>query len=150
MTATAHALVGGVIAAATVQNPTLGITICAVSHPILDMIPHWDFGLGWRKKNKALLFFQSITDLILGVAVTFLLFGKSVDHLYLLLCILVSESWDIMMMPYLLFGWKFPPFSYFYLFGHETNKRVGLPWGIITQAATITGLALVFRTIPIH
>ena len=150
MTATAHALVGGVIAAATVQNPTLGITICAISHPLLDMIPHWDFGLGWKKKAKALLFFQSAGDLIFGIVVTFLIFGKAVDPLYLALCILVSESWDILMMPYLLFNWKFFPFSYFYKFGHDTNRQATLPWGIITQAMTVGGIALAFRTIPIH
>lgn len=150
MTATAHALVGGIVAAATVQNPILGITICAVSHPFLDMIPHWDFGLDWKKKSKALLFFQSAGDLIFGVFITFLLFGSATDNLYLLLCILVSESWDILMMPYLLFNWKFFPFSFFYRFGHETNRGASLPWGIITQLATIGGFVLAFRTIPIH
>jgi len=150
MTATAHALVGGIVAAATVQNPVLGVTICAVSHPILDMIPHWDFGLGWKKKNKALLFFQSAGDLIFGVFITFLLFGNTTDHLYLLLCILISESWDIFMMPYLLFNWKFFPFSFFYRFGHATNRQATLPWGIITQVASVGGFILAFRTLSIH
>lgn len=146
MTATAHALVGGAIAAATASNPSLGITMAALSHPILDLIPHWDFGIGWKKKNKALLFFQAIGDLIFGVVVTFLLFGRSVDSLYLLLCILISESWDILQMPYLLWGWKYP-FQFFYEFGHNTNGRAKLPWGIITQAVTVGGVALALRTI---
>ena len=150
MTATAHALVGGTIAAALPDNPALGITLAALSHPILDMIPHWDFGMGWRKKNKVLLFFQSAADLIFGVAVTFLIFGRTTNLLYLSLAIFISESWDLLMMPYLLFGWKFPPFSFFYKFGHETNRRTTLPWGILTQAVTITGIALFFRTVPIH
>lgn len=150
MTATAHALIGGTIAAALPQNPSLGITLIALSHPFLDMIPHWDFGLGWKKKNKTLLFFQAILDLIFGITVTFLLFGNSVDRLYLGLAILISESWDIMMMPYLLFGWKFAPFSTFYKFGHHTNAKANMFWGIITQALTVGGIALAFRTIPIH
>ena len=54
MTATAHVLIGGAIAA-SVPDPALGITLAALSHPILDMIPHWDFGFGWRKKSKVLL-----------------------------------------------------------------------------------------------
>lgn len=146
MTATAHALVGGVIAAALPQNPSLAVTLCAISHPILDMIPHWDFGLGWKKKNKVLLFAQAIGDLFFGLGITFLIFGRSVDPLYLLLCIFISESWDIMQMPYLLWGWKFP-FSYFYEFGHNTNGRATLPWGIITQVLSVGGVALALRTL---
>ena len=146
MTATAHALVGGMIASALPHNPSLGITLAALSHPILDMIPHWDFGLGWKKKNKALLFFQATGDLIFGIVVTFLFFGKTVDPLYLILCILISESWDILQMPYLLWGWKYP-FSYFYEFGHSVDGKANLPWGIITQIASVGGVALALRTI---
>lgn len=142
MTATAHAIIGGAIAASTPTNPTLGITLAALSHPILDMVPHWDFGLGWRKKSKALLFFESSADLIFGVVITFLLFGKFTDNLYLLLAILISESWDIMQMPYLLFGWKFPPFYTFYKIQHALNRRADMFWGILTQAATITGMVV--------
>ncbi len=150
MTATAHALVGGVIVAALPDNPALGITLVAISHPILDMIPHWDFGLDWKKKSKTLLFFQSLADLVFGVALTFYLFGNASNVLYLSLAIFVSESWDLMMMPYLLFGWKFPPFSFFYRFGHATNRTATLPWGILSQAATVTGILLFFRIVPIH
>lgn len=144
MTATAHALVGGAIAAA-IPDPRLGITLSAASHPILDMIPHWDFGLGWKKKSKALLFFQSSLDLIFGIVVTFLIFGQTASHLYLLFCIFASVSWDLLQMPYLLFGWKFFPFSAFYNFGHDTNGRARLPWGILTQAATVAGLVFALK-----
>ncbi|MBI2337599.1 hypothetical protein HYU95_00270 [Candidatus Daviesbacteria bacterium] len=147
MTATAHALIGGAIAASTGNNPTLGIALSAISHPIADMIPHWDFGLGWRKKSKVLLFLQSFADLLFGVAITFLIFGSTTDRVYLLMCIFISESWDFLQMPYLLFNWKFFPFSAFYHFGHGTNGKAKLPLGILTQAATVTGLVLVLRTI---
>lgn len=146
MTATAHALVGGAIAASTPQNPILGISLAAISHPLLDMIPHWDFGLGWKKKTKALLFFQACFDLILGIVLAFIFFGKSTNPFYLLAVIFVSESWDILQAPYWLFGWKFFPFSNFYNFQHEINRRAILPWGILTQAATVTGVVLVLRT----
>lgn len=146
MTATAHALIGGAIAA-SVPNPALGITLAAISHPIADMIPHWDFGLGWRKKSKTLLFFQGFFDLLLGIVLTFVLFGKTTNPIYLLVCILVSESWDILQAPYWLFNWNFPPFSYFYKIQHEINAKAKLPWGVLTQAATVTGVVLVLRTI---
>ncbi|MCR4306114.1 MAG: hypothetical protein NUV73_03465 [Candidatus Daviesbacteria bacterium] len=145
MTATAHALIGGAIAASTTGNPALGLTLSALSHPIVDLIPHWDFGIGWRKKTKVTLFIQSLADLIIGVGLAFLLFGSSTDPIYLLLCILMSESWDLMLMPYLLFNWKFPPFSFFYQLGHQTNRKAKMPWGILTQAATVTGLVWVLR-----
>ena len=144
MTATAHALIGGAIAA-SVPNPALGITLSAISHPIADMIPHWDFGSGWKKKSKALLFFQSCGDLIFGVVLTFLIFGNTTNYVYLLACIFISESWDFLQAPYWLFDWKFFPFSTFYRFGHHTNGKAKMPWGIATQAATVIGLILVLR-----
>lgn len=142
MTATAHAIVGGSLAAAFPNDPALGITLAAVSHPFLDMVPHWDFGLGWKKKNKVLLFFQSGADLAFGIIVTFLIFGKFTDNLYLALAIFMSESWDLMLMPYLLFGWKFPPFSTFYKVQHALNRKANFFWGILTQAAAVFGFLL--------
>ncbi|OGE19337.1 hypothetical protein A3D83_01910 [Candidatus Daviesbacteria bacterium RIFCSPHIGHO2_02_FULL_41_10] len=147
MTATAHALIGGAIAASTSANPALGLTLSAISHPFVDMIPHWDFGIGWKKKSKILLLLQSFGDLVLGIVLAFILFGKGTDPLYLAACILLSESWDILQMPYLLFNWKFPPFSTFYNFGHQTNGKATMIWGIMTQVATVTGLVLVLRVI---
>lgn len=144
MTATAHALIGGAIAA-SIPNPALGIPLAAISHPLVDMIPHWDFGVGWKKKSKALLFFQSFGDLIVGVVLAFLIFGQTTNPLYLLICIFLSESWDILQMPYLLFNWNFFPFSAFYHFGHHTNGKAKLPWGVLTQVATFIGLVLVLR-----
>ncbi|MBI2196948.1 hypothetical protein HYU45_05065 [Candidatus Daviesbacteria bacterium] len=146
MTATAHAIIGGAIAA-SVPNPAIGIPLAALSHPIADMIPHWDFGVGWKKKGKTILFLESFADLSFGVALAFLLFGNSTNPLYLFLCIFMSESWDLLQMPYLLFNWKFPPFSTFYKFGHKTNGKAKMLWGIITQVASVTGLVLVLRAI---
>ena len=146
MTATAHALIGGAIAA-SISNPSIGLPLAALSHPIADIIPHWDFGWGWQKKTKFKLFIQSSFDLIFGITLAFLLFGKSTDSLYLMSAIFLSEVWDILQMPYLLFGWKFFPFSAFYNFGHDTNGKAKLPWGILTQAATVGGVMWALRTI---
>lgn len=146
MTATAHALIGGAIAA-SVPDPALGITLSAVSHPIVDLIPHWDFGLGWKSRNKVLLFFQASADFIFGVILAFLIFGNTTNHLYLLLCILISESWDILQMPYLLLNWKFLPFSAFYHIGSATNNKANMFWGIVSQITTVGGLILVLRNL---
>lgn len=142
MTATSHALVAGAIAA-SIQNPAIGLPLAAISHPFLDMIPHWDFGVGWEKKTKGLLFAQSLADLGLGIALTFIIFSPFVDKIYLAAAILISESWDILMMPYILGRWKFPPFSFFYTVQSELNRNIKLPWGILTQVGTVAGIIFV-------
>ncbi len=146
MTATAHALIGGAIAQ-YIPDPTIGISLSAISHPIADLIPHWDFGLGWKSKGKVQLFLQASADLIVGVILAFLLFGKTTNHLYLLISVLISESWDILQMPYLLFNWKFLPFSAFYHFGSATNNRANMFWGIFSQLAAVGGLTLILRAL---
>ncbi|MBI3103409.1 hypothetical protein HYZ05_00555 [Candidatus Daviesbacteria bacterium] len=153
MTATAHALVGGAIAA-SIPNPALGLPLSFISHPILDMIPHWDFGVGWRKKNKVTLLLESILDLALGIGLAYLIFGlpagqagKNINPLYFLSCIFFSEVWDILMMPYLLFGWKIPPFKTAYNWQHKIQSNIKLPWGILTQALTVGGVVLALRFI---
>lgn len=145
MTATAHALVGGAIAA-SIQNPAVGISLAFASHPILDIIPHWDFGIGWRGKNKFTLFLESSLDLILGIVLAFLLFGTNLNPYYFLTCILASEIWDILMMPYLLWGWK-GPFKIFYNIQHKIQSNIKLPWGILTQAATVYATILLLRLV---
>lgn len=144
MTATAHALVGGAIAASNL-NPTIGIPLSFISHPILDMIPHWDLGIGWRKKNKFTFFIESALDLVLGVILSFLIFGRNLDPIYFFGCILASEIWDILMMPYILWGWKFP-FLNVYKFQHKIQSNIKLPWGILTQAGTVVAVTILLKT----
>ncbi len=146
MTATAHALVGGAIAA-SVPIPALGVTLAAASHPLLDMIPHWDFAIGWRKKNKFKLFAEASLDLIVGVTLTYLLFFKfeifgPVDLWYLLACIFFSLIWDFAQVPYWLLKWNFPPFSTFYKIQHEIQGKAKFPLGIFTQVGTVFGILI--------
>jgi len=145
MTATAHALVGGAIAA-SVTNPAIGIALAFASHPVLDIIPHWDFGIGWRGKNKFTLFLEASLDLLVGIALSYLLFGRNLDPIYFLACILASEIWDILMMPYILFKWKI--FYVFYKIQHHIQNNVKLPWGILTQAATVYAAVLLLKFVP--
>ena len=146
MTATAHALVGGAIAA-SIPNPAIGIPLAFASHPILDMIPHWDLGMGWRKKSKFHLFLESSLDLLLGVLLAYIFFGKNLNPFYFLACILASEIWDILMMPYLLWGWK-GPFKLIYSMQHKIQSNVKLPWGILTQVGTVYATVLLLRLVP--
>ena len=100
MVATAHALIGGVVAA-SVSNPLLGVTLAAVSHPLVDVIPHWDFARGWRDKPKTKLFIESSLDVIVGVTLTTALFSQGVEPRYFAACILASIMWDFLEAPYL-------------------------------------------------
>ena len=144
MTATAHALVGGAIAYA-VPNPVIGISLAFISHPLLDMIPHWDAGWGWRSKTKKRLFTEAVIDCILGLGLAFLLFGGTTPFWYLLACIFASEALDLMEIPYWFFRWDFPPFSWIYKFQHNIQGKAKLPWGVLTQVVTV-GLIIFLLT----
>lgn len=136
MTATAHALVGGAIAAST-QNPALGITASFISHPLLDLVPHWDFGANWKKKTKIKLFIEASADLLLGIALTYLIFGSKVQLWYLAAAVFVAEIWDLAETPYWILGWKIPPFKWIYGIQSKMQNKAGIPWGIVTQVVVI-------------
>lgn len=142
MTATAHALIGGAIAAST-QNPVLGISASFISHPFLDLVPHWDFGANWKKKTKVKLFFEASGDLLLGVVLTYLLFGSKAQLWYLAAAVLVSEVWDMAEAPYWILGWKIAPFKWIYNIQSRMQNKASLPWGLITQFAVV-GIVLLF------
>ena len=42
-----------------------------------------------------------------------------------------------------MFNLKFPPFSWMEKIGHETQTRMQLPWGLVTQVVTV-GLLVIF------
>src|SRR3990167_347372 len=115
MTATSHALVGGVIAA-TIPDTSIGLPLAAISHPLLDLIPHWDVGFNWRKTPKLKLFRDCVLDLSLGLVISYFLFGQYINLWYFLGMVFVSEMWDIFEAPYWFLKWRFPPFSWIYEF----------------------------------
>ncbi len=148
MTATAHALVGGAIAA-SIPDPVIGISLAFISHPLLDMVPHWDLGWGWRNKKKSTFFLESVLDLIAGLAITFIIFAPHASSfLYFIGAIFASESWDILEGPYWFFGWKFFPFNAIYGFQHHIQGKMKLPWGIINQVLAVSLILLILRLIP--
>lgn len=144
MTATAHALVGGIIAS-NVPDPSIGLSLSFISHPLLDLIPHWDFALDWRNKNSTKLFFEASFDLGFGVLLSYLLFGSNVNFWYFFACILASEIWDVIEAPYWLLGWKFPPFSWLFNIQSRLQGKLKLPWGIITQIVTVVVITLILQ-----
>lgn len=146
MTATAHALVGGAIAA-TIPDPALGLPLAAISHPLIDLIPHWDFARNWREKPKIKLFMQCVLDLFVGVALAYLIFGRNINFWYFAGALFVSEMWDILEAPYWFLKWRFPPFSTIYKIQHRMQNRAGLAWGLVTQVITVAGIIIMLQNL---
>ena len=147
MTATAHALVAAAIAT-SIKDPAIGISLSFLSHPLLDMVPHWDAGWGWRSKSKIRLFTEATSDLIIGVVLALflvLLIRPELPLWYLFACILASEVLDLAEIPYWFFKWNFPPFSWIYKFQHEIQGKARLPWGIVTQVAAFAAIFLMLQ-----
>lgn len=143
MTATAHALVGGVIAATT-KDPVLGATLSLMSHPLLDMIPHWDFGWGWRKKSKLILLCEATGDLAGGLLLAYLFFGQNIELWYFSLCVFLALSFDFLEVPYWFFGWRFFPFSVLHNFQSKIQGKAQLPWGVINQVIVVSLIIFIF------
>lgn len=147
MTATAHALVAAAIAT-TVKDPAIGISLSFLSHPLLDMVPHWDAGWGWRQKTKKRLFFEGTFDLALGAVLAMLVWYLMTPHTpfwYLVACVFASEVLDLAEIPYWFWKWDFPPFSWIYKFQHEIQGKAKLPWGIVTQVAAFGVIFLMLK-----
>ena len=142
MTATAHAIIGTVIAA-KIGSPQLAIPIALASHVAMDMIPHWDTavnGNGGGKSEKR-VFSDTVIDVVLGFILSYALivfvFPKT-NLSYAFLMIITAQLPDWFMAPYYFF--KISVFKWAYDFGKITNREIDKPWGIITQTVTVTAV----------
>ena len=157
MTATAHALVSGAIAA-SVQNPTLAIPLAFVSHFVMDAIPHWDFGTNWRTRAKAKTGIVAIFDTILGFTLTYFLFAGKVDTVVLLGAMIAGNLPDWLEAPYYIFFahqnkreptinarfWEHLTYR-IYKMENVFHAKAQLPLGVITQIATVLFFLVLLR-----
>lgn len=137
MTATAHAIIGTVIAA-KIGNPLLALPLALASHVAADMFPHWDVGTNRRKKTKQQMRIQAAVDVIVGFILSYMLivfFFPYTNLPYAFIMIIVAQSPDWLMAPYYFFGVK--QFKWAYVFGKATNTEMDKPWGIINQVAVL-------------
>jgi hypothetical protein len=142
MLAASHALTGAAIAAAS-PNPITGIFLALLSHPLLDLIPHWDLNSRDNgKKPLDLLLFCS-TDVAVGFSLGFLIFGQKVLPGILLITMLAAQLPDWLEAPYHLFHWRFPPFSTVKNIQHQLHSKLDLPWGLLTQIALLGIILLI-------
>ena len=142
MTATAHALIGASIAL-KVTNPLLGIPIAILSHFIADLIPHWDAGTNHKKKSLTRLKIEAAADVLLGFALTFLIFWRLVPTDYLFIMIIAAQLPDWLEAPSWMFNIKVPPFTWLDWLGHKLQSRMQLPWGLVTQVV-IVGILVIY------
>lgn len=147
MTLTTHGIAGGIIAS-SIPDPALGLSLSLLSHPILDLIPHWDLGIGWRKQNKLLLFSSSLADFTAGAFVAHLLFPE-VNLFYLLACVFMASLPDGLCVPYMFLNWKSSPFSWIWDFQSKVipYQPLKLIPGVLTQIGGLIVLYLVLKLV---
>ena len=149
MTATAHALVSGAIAAA-IPNPAISLPLAFTSHFVMDAVPHWDFGTNWRSRPKAITGTVAILDTVLGFTVAYFAFGGKVALPVLLAAVALGNLPDWLEAPYYIFFashnhngpgknagfWE--KFTYaIYKKENFFHTKAQYPVGVITQVLTV-------------
>lgn len=139
MTSITHSLVAVAIGV-KIQNPAIAFPLCFLSNYLLDMIPHWDFGYGWRKKSKVKLFLEGFIDITVSYSLVLIshnFFFNTTSLSYLLLCAFIAQLPDWLELPYLLLNLKQKPFYFFYKIQHLIHRKLDLPWGILPQVGLV-------------
>lgn len=134
MMATPHALVGAIIASQT-ESPLIGYLAALISHPLLDLIPHWDLMTrhSQHQNQKETLVAKSLLDAFVGFSLGLYLFLPQVPLPRLLLTMFLAQLPDWLEAPYHVFDWHFPPFSTIKQFQHLLHHKIPLPWGLLPQ-----------------
>ena len=154
MTATSHALIGTMIAV-KVGDPILAIPLSLVSHFVADLVPHWDLATHWREKTKMRLQLESVADVLLGFNLSFILYGlilqikpqAQISFILIFASIIVAQSPDWLMAPWVIFGKAFPFSKLMYQIQHRLNNKLDKPWGIVTQVVALIALFLILFVI---
>ena len=136
MLAATHAVVGAIIAK-TATTPEVGFVTALISHPLLDLFPHWDWNTRHAKKSKWRIVWTSLLDAGIGFSIGFLLFGHSVDPFVLILTMFIAQLPDWLEAPLHIFNWRFPPFTTIKRLQHLWHTKLAFPWGIVPQLAIL-------------
>jgi len=149
MTATAHTLVAGAIAA-KFPDPTTAASLALLSHFIMDTVPHWDIGTSWRSRPKHHTGFWAILETTIGIGVGFWFFQEAAPLFTLTLAIVFSVLPDWLETPWYIFYasnvhrkpakgariWE--KLSYrIYKAENYFHTRAQFPLGVLTQVVTV-------------
>lgn len=156
MTATAHALVAGLIAQKFTFDPATAGLVAFGSHFLMDSIPHWDLGTNFRNRSKATTGVLAIAETIFGIILTYLIFSRTTTTLTLTVAIFFSELPDWAMTPWFIFFHRDPlpkgaswleKICYWIFKPQNTwfHRRAELPLGAITQILTLGFFYLLIR-----
>ncbi len=149
MTATAHALVAGAIAA-KFPDPLTASTLAFISHFIMDAIPHWDMGTHWRLRSKYTTGVLAIAETTLGITVAYLVFGGKIGLPFLATVVLFSLLPDWLETPWYIFFasqthdepkknagfWEQLTYR-IYKLENVFHTKANFPLGLITQIITV-------------
>jgi hypothetical protein len=134
MLAATHAIVGA-LAATQLNNPAISLAVAFISHPLLDLCPHWDFNSRWAKRSKFNTFLLSAGDSGTGMLFGLLLFGTKENFIFLVATMLVAQWADFLEAPYH-FGYENVPFFKFIKhLQHLWHTKAPWPWGMYPQLA---------------
>lgn len=137
MLAASHAVAGAIIAS-QVSDPVIAYSAALISHPLLDLFPHWDLSTrNGVKKSKFYIIWTSLLDAGVGFTIGILLFSGSVDTLTLLICMFLAQLPDWLEAPLHVFEWNFPPFSTIKKLQHLWHTKLAWPWGFIPQIGLV-------------
>jgi len=146
MTATVHAVVGTFIAARFV-DPYAAVPIAFASHYTLDMVPHWDSATNRVNKSDKKLLLEALIDTLIAVTVSFVLYGYLFDlenYSYLILIVGVSLLPDVVtFLTRFVFKKKNILWNWNNRLQIKLNRRLQLPWGILTQIIAVGVVYLV-------
>lgn len=157
MTATAHALVSGAIAA-HFSDPVTASLLSLGSHYIMDSIPHWDFGTNWRQRSKQTTGIFAITETIAGMALSYYFFGAHISFFRWFLCVIFGLLPDWLETPWYIFFahhkkqepgesagfWENVSYA-FYKVPNIFHSKAQLPLGLITQVLTVLFFLVVLK-----
>jgi len=150
MTATAHAIVGTMIAARFV-DPVISLPLALGSHYLFDLVPHWDSGTHLRQKSNRRFIYEAFIDggiaFIVSGFVFYYLFQRT-DFFYLYLVVGFSVLPDILtVITRFMFKIKNPLWDWNNRLQSKLNRRLGLPWGILTQIIVVGVVYILLFTI---
>ncbi|MBI5019684.1 hypothetical protein HZB58_05445 [Candidatus Gottesmanbacteria bacterium] len=149
MTATAHALVSGAIAA-RFTDPVTASLLALASHYIMDSIPHWDFGTNWRNRPKHTTGIFAIGETLTGIGLSYFFFGQYLPFMLWAITVLFGILPDWLETPWYIFyanAKKQSPGAHagilekvsyaFYKLPNIFHSKAQLPLGLVTQIATV-------------
>ncbi|MGB9911038.1 MAG: hypothetical protein ACPLKP_00290 [Microgenomates group bacterium] len=137
-----HSLVGGLVASKISNpplNPWLTSPLLFIFHFFLDWIPHWDLGIGFKKRSKIINFLLGGFDLAVALIICWFIFQKNLPlNPWLWLGIFFSILPDLLEFPVLFLNWRIFPFSQIeILHSHYFHRKAKFLVGILPQIVII-------------